>query len=71
MPRHAPLALPVGSVRALLAVALVGTCCYVSTTRGQIPGDLAALAGTVLAFYYRSRGEESPGTPMKEASHAD
>lgn len=53
-----PLNLPPGSVRALLALLLVGTVCGVATVRRELPPGLEGLAGAAIAFYFRARTDE-------------
>jgi hypothetical protein len=56
-----PLSLPHGSIRAVLAVALTGTCCFLWATGQALPGELLALASGVVGFYFASRqGEVAP-----------
>ena len=42
-------------VRALIAFAFVATCCYLFADGQTVPGELLALTGGVLGFYYGTR----------------
>ena len=42
-------------VRALIAFAFVGTVCYLFAAELTVPGELLALTGGVLGFYYGTR----------------
>lgn len=63
-----PLNLPAGSVRAILALLLVGTVCAIAAVRKELPPGLEGLAGAAIAFYFRSRDTESK--TLKEAPDA-
>lgn len=54
-----PLWLPVGSIRAVLAIAVVGAAIAgVFLLDEQAAGLLLALAGAVIAFYFQARKDE-------------
>jgi hypothetical protein len=63
--------MPAGSVRALLALMLVSTVCFVviypviTVAEIKIPGEITAtvstLAGVVVAHYFKSRETEEKG----------
>jgi hypothetical protein len=56
-----PLNLPHGSVRALLAVVLTGTCAFLWATGQPVPAELLVTASGVIGFYFASRqGEVAP-----------
>ncbi len=59
----APLNLPPGSVRAILALLLVSTLCVPTAMGRAIPPEVAALAGAVLSYYFRARESESKESP--------
>lgn len=52
------LGLPKGSVRAILALGIVGSALYVEITGGSGSELLKGLAFTAVAFYFGSRKEE-------------
>lgn len=54
-----PLALPRGSVRALLSLTLVGSTCYLWVTGGIVPDAMLVLDGTALAFYFDTRAQQN------------
>jgi len=56
-----PLGLPRGSIRAILALGIVGVGLgYVWVTR-EFPGELMVVMGTVIAFYFAMKsGAEKP-----------
>ncbi len=54
-----PLWLPEGSVRAILALGLVGSAIYgVFALAPEASGLLLGLTGAVLAFYFKARESE-------------
>ena len=54
-----PLWLPEGSVRALLALGMVGSAIYgVFVLEAESSGLLLGLTGAVLAFYFKARESE-------------
>lgn len=55
-----PLALPRGSVRALLALAVVGSAVYLFATGQQVTNEHLTLAGVAITFYFSTREGESP-----------
>lgn len=55
-----PLFLPEGSVRAILAIIVVGTAiysCFVAQMDSGARGMLAALAGSVITHYFQARSQ--------------
>lgn len=58
MNRNLPLGLPEGSVRALLAILLTLTCCWLWLTGQTVPNELLAFAGVVVAYYFKTRADE-------------
>lgn len=59
--KNEPLGLPKGSVRAIIALSLVGAAIFVSVT--GIDSDLlAGLSGMSVAFYFKKRDEEQEPT---------
>ncbi len=54
-----PLHLPRGSVRALIALSLLGSACFVAVTRGQVPESLLSLLLTIIGFYFGFRNAAS------------
>jgi len=52
-----PLGLPKGSIRALVALAMAGVCLAIVAQGGDIPGSLASLLLTIIAFYFGYRGK--------------
>ena len=58
-----PLGLPEGSVRALLALGLVGVACYLAIV-GTVSADaFLTLAAMAAAFYF---GKAAPATPPSD-----
>ncbi len=43
-------------VRAILAFTLTGTVCYLFIDGQSVPGELLALAGGTLGYYFGTRG---------------
>jgi uncharacterized membrane protein YoaK (UPF0700 family) len=59
----APLWLPYGSVRAILAILLVGVVC-VMALQGQITGDaFLTIAAMAAAFYFGAKSATDPNKP--------
>ena len=59
-----PLGLPEGSVRALIAIVLVGTCAFLWGTSQVVPAELLTLTGIAMTFYFMSRREQAvPAQP--------
>ena len=54
MLKNLPLGLPLGSVRAILAIALVAAVIALAF-QGKPDKDLVLMAGIVLAFYFAGR----------------
>ncbi len=52
---EAPLGLPKGSVRAIIALTLITTTAYLSVTTGEVPEGLIALSGAVGIYYFKTR----------------
>lgn len=55
-----PLFLPEGSVRAILAIIVVGTAiysCFIAQMDSGARGMLAALAGSVITHYFQARSQ--------------
>lgn len=50
-----PLGLPPGSIRALLAMAVVGTGLALACVRGAVPEELRELVLAVIVFYFTTR----------------
>lgn len=48
----APLYLPKGSIRAILALSLIGTLMYVVVVGYEVPDALLGLVGAVIGFYF-------------------
>jgi len=57
-----PLGLPRGSVRAILALGLVGDVIALSLVGLVDAKDVVALAGIALAFYFAGRGADGSST---------
>lgn len=55
---HNPLWMPPGSVRAILALTLIGATIYMAVVGGEIPQVLGTLAAAVVAFYFGSRASK-------------
>jgi uncharacterized membrane protein len=55
MNEEEPLGLPKGSVRALIALALVITLCVVAGVTGNIPKELLGMVGIVIGYYFTMR----------------
>lgn len=47
-----PLGLPKGSVRAILALGIIGTICIVFAKTAQIPDQLLNMGLLILGFYF-------------------
>ena len=56
--RNQPLWLPRGSVRSLLALAVVGGGVYAAFVSADAADRLLPLAGAALAYYFRERAGE-------------
>jgi len=54
-PTTPPLGLPPGSVRALVALAMVGSCTMLVARGADVPGALASLLLAVIGFYFGFR----------------
>ena len=50
-----PLWLPEGSVRAVIALGVIGTACGVGVLTGAVPEFLATLATAVGCFYFGTK----------------
>ena len=52
-----PLFLPKGSVRALIALSVIGTACYMGVSSGEftMPEWLMTLLATITGFYFGNR----------------
>lgn len=50
-----PLGLPNGSVRAMLALVLLGTCSFLWATSQVVPPELQNMTGIVMVFYFLTR----------------
>ena len=50
-----PLGLPQGSVRALIALALVITLCVVAGVTGSTPKEILGMVGIVIGYYFGAR----------------
>lgn len=57
-----PLNLPAGSVRAMLALAVILTVAALALLKMAIPETLTTLAGLVTAYYFKAR-EAEKGAP--------
>ena len=53
-----PCGFPRGTIRATLALLLVGTACIYVFRNGTAPSGLMTLAGAAVAFYFSSRQQE-------------
>lgn len=53
-----PLGLPPGSVRALMALALIGVTVYLFGVQALVPTELLTLDGVMLTFYFTTRAAE-------------
>lgn len=51
-----PLALPNGSVRAIIALVFTGVCGFLWATNGQVPPDLLAITTLIIGNYFGQRG---------------
>lgn len=49
------LALPVGSVRAILALSITGVALATIILNGEIPASLTGILGSVLGFYFGAK----------------
>jgi DNA-directed RNA polymerase subunit RPC12/RpoP len=56
-PSVRPLGLPKGSVRALVALLMTGACAVLVVRGHDVPGSLASLLLTIIAFYFGFRSE--------------
>lgn len=61
-----PLGLPRGTVRAVMAVAVLGVCLYLFAVGAEVPGELLTLMGTVTTFYFLERTRENVAEPQSE-----
>lgn len=59
-----PLNLPAGSVRALLALAVILTVATLALLKMAIPETLTTLAGMVVAYYFKARETEKGGNDV-------
>ena len=50
-----PLGLPKGSVRALIALALVITMCVIAGVKNEIPNEILGIVGIIIGFYFGVR----------------
>jgi len=50
-----PLWLPEGSIRAVIALGVIGTACGVGILTGAVPEFLATLAAAIGAFYFGTK----------------
>ena len=56
-----PLWLPKGSVRAIIALAVVGAGIGMFAIKGNIPEALVGIIGMIVGFYFgKKAGEEKP-----------
>ena len=56
-----PLWLPVGSVRAIIALTVVGAGVGMFIAKGNVPEALVGIIGLVIGFYFgKKAGEEKP-----------
>lgn len=63
----APLNMPPGSVRAILALSVILAVVVLAVMRAPIPETLTALAGGVVAYYFKARQDETAATSSKGA----
>jgi hypothetical protein len=54
-----PLGLPRGSVRAIIALGLLGAACFLALSRGTLPESLLSLLLTIIGFYFGFRSGSS------------
>lgn len=59
MDNPAPLWLPRGSVRALIALAVTATFVYLAVSGAVVPEWLLAVLGTVLGYYFAHRENDA------------
>jgi len=50
--RNQPLGLPKGSVRALIALGVIATACYLTLTTANIPDWLNTVVSAIVGFYF-------------------
>jgi len=57
MNKDCPLWMPKGSVRALMALGLIGAVIYFASAHGagDVPAALTTLAGVVVTYYFKTR----------------
>lgn len=60
MNRSQPLWMPRGSVRAILALALVGALIALVLTGQAVNEGFAAIAASVVAYYFAGKNGEAP-----------
>jgi len=61
--KKSPLWLPSGSVRAIIALTVVGAGVGMFIARGDIPQAFTAIIGLVVGYYFgKKAGEEKPET---------
>lgn len=61
-----PLKLPRGSVRAILAILIIGGAIAYFLAYKEFPKELIFLTGTVIGFYFGARTSETRNTPKDE-----
>lgn len=61
-----PLGLPRGSVRAILALAVVGCAVYLFGTGQGVSVEFVAFSSPVIAWYFAARQAENAANPPKE-----
>jgi len=50
-----PMALPKGTIRAILALAVTFTCCYIWITKGEVPDQLYQGTMVIWGFYFAQK----------------
>jgi hypothetical protein len=50
--RNQPLGLPKGSVRAIIALVVLATACYLTLTAANIPDWLNTVVSAIVGFYF-------------------
>jgi hypothetical protein len=66
MDKRAPLGLPEGTIRAIIAVLVVGGCVAYLLIYKTLPESLVGIAGIVIGYYFGTRQGEAIGQ-AKEA----
>lgn len=61
MPNLLPLGLPKGSVRALIALIVVGGSLGFYLTHGDLPQSLLGILGVIIGYYFGSRAANGQG----------